>query len=239
MSEFRFTRRDVDDILARAATADDVPAEGLTLDQLQRVADEVGISRDALRQATSDHLRARAEAHPTPTWVDRAFGTRCVTRSTVLPVPPGVASDRAVRHLRRRRLIKEGDRWVQRNGPWPDPVSSVTVAPIITHVAPYPHGPGSRIRLSCDLVEIRTGYLAVAALALVLIPMTMIAVGVSLIGMIVGMAAAAGSGWAARAAYDQRASDVAAELGSFLDTLAAESQTGGPPPNRATIAAHR
>ncbi len=239
MSEQRFTRRDVDEILARATAADDVTDEGLTLEQLQRVADEVGISESALAAATAAHLRSRAQEAAPSTWADRVFGARCVSRSKVIPTPPPVAAARADRQLRRRRLVQEGDQWVPRNGSWPDPVSSVTVAPIVTHITPYRHGDGSRVRLDCDLSEVRTGYLTVAALALFLIPMMMVAVGVPFLGEAAGMLAAGTAGWAARAAYEQRASHVASQLGALLDALHDDGAGTPRQPNWAPTAGHR
>ncbi|HEY0250551.1 MAG TPA: hypothetical protein VGC41_03450 [Kofleriaceae bacterium] len=92
----QLTRKQVELVLRRAAELeqrDDDAADGLTPQDLERVADELGMSQDALSQALAESRAGALVADEERTLLDRVFGRRVIEARRF--VPGNVANVRA------------------------------------------------------------------------------------------------------------------------------------------------
>ena len=188
--ERRLSRDQAEAVLARAIELDSMSADdGFTVDQLRRIAEEMGVSRTSL-EASLRELPAPPQAGGGV--LDRIVGPTRVVVERPTPRSAAAAASDLQRRLERLNLTKSSDRvWVQRLDWWPDAhrISAPTVLEIDAVPATPPRP--ALLRVRADVGEARRNHVASAAAGAALVPLAVFGLPVTLltataIGVVLG-----------------------------------------------------
>ena len=214
--QLRLTLDQVETVISGALAIEAAEAEGVTVDELLQLADELGVSRDAVRRSLDRLVTSRPEEPATV--VDRIIGPSGVTVERWTSRDRGRATTDLVRRLDRYQLTRiDGTRWVQELDWWPDPQRGSARVLLDVGAADEASSSSTVLRIRARLGGARRGHVLTALLGAAAIPLWVV-------GVLPALLAATGTGavLGAIGAYRLRLRDVEHCLVELLDRVAAE-----------------